>query len=80
MYEGCCCKEKSGNFLLHGQACSCILLSNAHASKKGCRSANLPLKNLVAWHVQCGGNDKFSADVCCCRGIGISGAVSIYIS
>lgn len=57
MYEGC--KEKSGNFLLRGQACSCILLSNAHASKKGCHSANLPLKNLIAWHVQCGGNADF---------------------
>ena len=46
MCEGCCCKEKSGKFLLWGRACSCILLSNTHASKKGCRRANLLLEEL----------------------------------
>lgn len=46
MCEGRCCKEKSGNFLLRGQACSCILLSNTHAGKKGYCSTNLLLKEL----------------------------------
>lgn len=73
--RACCCKGKSGNFLLAGQACSCILPSNTCASKKG-----MPVlltycyRNLVAWHVWCGGNVKLSADACSCRGIGISGA------
>jgi len=57
MCEGCCSKEKHGNFLLCGQACSCIL-SNAHACNEWCRSADLLLERLgsvanVVWWKWC---------------------------
>lgn len=57
MCEGCCSKEKHGNLLLCGQACSCIL-SNAHACNEWCRSADLLLERLgsvanVVWWKWC---------------------------
>lgn len=34
----------------------------------------------MAWHLWCDGNDKFSVVAGCCRHVGISGAVNVYIS
>lgn len=83
---GCCCKGKSGNFLLCDRACSSILLSNACASKKGMSMLlTYCYRNLVTWHVWCGGNVKVSANACSCSGVVsmeliISGVVGFFQS